>query len=68
MKPIAPTPRQAAEAAVSTGYLMAAGQWVIAFGAIGVAIGLTINARLAKQKLQRGQLPQEEQPLGPLPS
>ncbi|MCY0869359.1 MAG: hypothetical protein OWT27_02080 [Firmicutes bacterium] len=68
MKRAVPTPRQAAEATVSNGYLMAVGQWVIAFGAVGVAIGLTINARLAKQKLQRGEVPQEEQPFGPLPS
>ncbi|MCF8563467.1 hypothetical protein LLE49_01750 [Alicyclobacillus tolerans] len=38
----------------ATTFLMPAGQWIIAVGAVMVAMGLTINARIASKKAKEG--------------
>ena len=39
----------------ATTFLLPAGQWIIAGGALLVAIGLTINARIAAKKEEKGE-------------
>ncbi|KPV44431.1 hypothetical protein [Alicyclobacillus ferrooxydans] len=39
----------------ATTFLLPAGQWVIAGGAVMVALGLTINARIAARKAAKSE-------------